>query len=140
MIDSRLDALFIGKPLPFRSDGMTSSIGARLPANGPVRLTFLGFEGDRVADPEVHGGPDKAVHFYPAEHYPVWRAFFEMKGWAPHPLLDDVGSFGENLSGNGLTEAMSGLETVSGSVLLWWRFHKAGNRAGRLTTGLVCTG
>jgi MOSC domain-containing protein YiiM len=104
MIDSRLDALFIGTPLPFRSDGMTSSIGARLPANGPVRLTFLGFEGDRVADPEVHGGPDKAVHFYPAEHYPVWRAFFEMKGWAPHPLLDDVGSFGENLSGNGLTE------------------------------------
>jgi MOSC domain-containing protein YiiM len=104
MIQSTVDALLVGKPAPFRSDGATSTIGARLSANAPVRLTYLGFAGDRVADPTVHGGPDKAVHYYPAEHYPLWRADMMKAGLDPHPLLDALGGFGENLSGEGVTE------------------------------------
>jgi MOSC domain-containing protein YiiM len=104
MIDSHVEALFIGKPKPFRSDGATSSIGARLPVEGPVKLTCLGFDGDQVADPVVHGGPDKAVHFYPAEHYAVWRAHLQMKGLPTHPLLEVPGGFGENIAASGLTE------------------------------------
>jgi MOSC domain-containing protein YiiM len=104
MIHSTVDMLRVGKPAPFRSDGATSTIGARLSVDGPVRLTYLGFAGDRVADPSVHGGPDKAVHYYPAEHYPHWRADLAKAGLDPHPLLKTLGGFGENLSGEGLTE------------------------------------
>jgi MOSC domain-containing protein YiiM len=104
MITSKIDALLVGKPAPFRSDGANSTIGARVAADGPVELTYLGFAGDRVADPSVHGGPDKAVHYYPAEHYPHWRVDMAKAGLDPHPLLDSLGGFGENLSGEGLTE------------------------------------
>jgi MOSC domain-containing protein YiiM len=104
MIDSHVEALFIGKPRAFRSDGATSSIGTRLPVEGPVRLTYLGFDGDQVADPVVHGGPDKAVHFYPVEHYAVWRAHLQMKGLPANPLLEVPGGFGENIAASGMTE------------------------------------
>jgi MOSC domain-containing protein YiiM len=104
MIHSKIDALLIGQPRAFRADGETSTIGARVLAERPVRLMQLGFEGDRVADPSVHGGADKAVHFYPGEHYPAWRAEREKAGLEPHPHLDRPGGFGENISALGLTE------------------------------------
>lgn len=102
MILSQVDALLIGKPKPFRADGTMSAM-AREPSDGPVFLGRHGFEGDQVADPTVHGGADKAVHFYPAEHYPKWIAHFAAEGFA-HPLLDHAGAFGENISASGLTE------------------------------------
>jgi MOSC domain-containing protein YiiM len=56
----------------------------------------LNLEGDGQADLSVHGGPDKAVYLYPAEHYPYWQT----------ELVRDVpwGMFGENLTTNGLVE------------------------------------
>jgi MOSC domain-containing protein YiiM len=104
MITSQVNALLVGKPAPFRSDGATSTIGARLPAQGPVQLGYLGFAGDSVADPSVHGGPDKAVHFYPTEHYAQWRADIAKAGLDPHPQLDRLGGFGENISAEGMLE------------------------------------
>jgi MOSC domain-containing protein YiiM len=104
MIESTVEAIFIGSPQPLRNDGTLSSIGARRRVEKPIRLGFLGFEGDQVGDPLVHGGPDKAVHFYPSEHYAAWQAHFAMKGLDPHPLLDAAGGFGENISAPGLTE------------------------------------
>jgi MOSC domain-containing protein YiiM len=104
MIDSRLDALFIGTPRAFRNDGATSTIGSRVATTAPVTLTHSGFEGDAVADPSVHGGSDKAVHFYPAEHYPAWRADAKLADMATHPMLAGAGGFGENLSASHLTE------------------------------------
>lgn len=98
MISTILDALLIGMPKSFRADGTMSAMD-RQPAHGSVILRETGFDGDRVGDPSVHGGADKAVHFYPAEHYPVWNA--KLSG---HPLLQAAGAFGENLSASGLTE------------------------------------
>ena len=103
MIITQVDALLIGGPKPFRADGAMSAM-ARDAVDRPVWLRRLGFQGDQVADPTVHGGADKAVHFYPAEHYPRWQAFFAAKGLEPHPLLNAAGAFGENISASGLTE------------------------------------
>ena len=98
MIKTSLDALLIGTPQPFHPVRGWSSM-ARQPVDGPVALGPLGFAGDAVADPSVHGGPDKAVHCYPAEHYAAWRADI-----GDHPRLIAPGGFGENLSATGLTE------------------------------------
>ena len=102
MIITRLDSLLIGGPKPFRADGTMSAM-AREPVDRPFMLRMLGFDGDQVADPTVHGGVDKAVHFYPAEHYPKWIAHFAGEGIS-HPHLDAAGAFGENISASGLTE------------------------------------
>ena len=103
MITTLIDDLLIGGPKPFRSDG-TQSAMSREAVDRPVMLRQSGFEGDRVADPTVHGGVDKAVHFYPAEHYPKWIAYFAAHRLDPHPLLNSAGAFGENISASGLTE------------------------------------
>ena len=47
-----------------------------------------------------HGGPEKAVHHYPFDHYEAWRTELGDIG-----LLRQPGAFGENLSAVGLTEA-----------------------------------
>ena len=60
------------------------------PVEGPVRATGVNLEGDRQADLTVHGGADKAVYVYPAEHYPYWQHELGRKlPW---------GIFGENLT------------------------------------------
>jgi MOSC domain-containing protein YiiM len=102
MIVTQIDMLLIGGPKAFRADGTMSAM-ARDPVDRPVMLYRLGFNGDQVADPSVHGGPDKALHFYPAEHYPKWIADVAAEGFS-HPLLDHAGAFGENISASGLTE------------------------------------
>jgi MOSC domain-containing protein YiiM len=64
---------------------------------GSVEVKKLNLAGDRQADLSVHGGPDKAVYAYPAEHYPYWRKEL--------PQADlPWGSFGENLTTEGLSE------------------------------------
>ena len=51
---------------------------ARSRAVRPVAVGAPGFDGDAVADYRVGGGPAKAVHCNPAEHYaahaPTWAA------------------------------------------------------------------
>ena len=60
-------------------------------------MASLNLKGDEQSDLTVHGGADKAVYVYPAEHYAFWRA--ELPGvdlpW---------GAFGENLTMEGLVE------------------------------------
>ncbi len=47
----------------------------------------------------MHGGPDKALHHYPFDHYPRWATN------APETeLLNLPGAFGENISTFGLCE------------------------------------
>lgn len=69
----------------------------RNPVKEKIFLDLLGFEGDQVADPVNHGGPDKAVCGYPADHYPFWEKELSREMVPP--------SFGENLTiRGGLTE------------------------------------
>ena len=86
-----------GRAVPFR--GEEASAIAKTPVDGPVRIGPLGLEDDEQADLTVHGGADKAVHHYPADHYAFWRAEL-----GDHPLLARGGAFGENVTGEGLTE------------------------------------
>lgn len=46
---------------------------AKEPRAGRVLLGRCGFEGDEQGDTKNHGGPDKAVLAYAAQHYPRWR-------------------------------------------------------------------
>lgn len=64
---------------------------------GPVHVGDLNLAGDRQSDLTVHGGVDKAVYVYPAEHYSFWRR--ELPG-----VELPWGSFGENLTIEGLDE------------------------------------
>jgi len=95
----RIEQVRVGKVVDFTRPGSRSAIDKRL-LHGPVEVGELGLIGDEQGDLRVHGGPDKAVHHYPHDHYPAW-----VQDLGPHPLLDAGGAFGENLSSVGLTEA-----------------------------------
>jgi MOSC domain-containing protein YiiM len=69
------------------------------PVGGPLYLGAEGLSGDAQGDPRNHGGPEKAVHLYPFDHYALWQAEL-----GPVPLLQQPGGFGENLSTTGITE------------------------------------
>lgn len=62
-----------------------------------VYLSSQGFEGDDVADKKHHGGPDRAVCLYPAEHYIQWEQ--ELGKTLP------VAAFGENLTVTNMLES-----------------------------------
>ena len=96
----KVDAVLVGQVAPLGESGAVSAI-AKSAIVGPVRLGMTGLEGDFQADTKVHGGPDKAVHHYPRDHYSVWRKEL------PEATVDwDIpGAFGENISTVGATEA-----------------------------------
>lgn len=91
-------SIFVGgvKPLPVsgRPTGMY-----KLRVKGPIDLGAEGFQGDQQADRKVHGGPEKAVHLYPARHYAALSRRFP----AAASLLVP-GSIGENLSTDEIDE------------------------------------
>lgn len=95
-----LCGLRVGRVAPFGPDGAFSAID-KTSVQHPLRLSQDGLEGDEQADRRHHGGTDKAVHHYPAEHYAAWRS--ELPDIPPSRL--QPGAFGENLSTLGLTEA-----------------------------------
>lgn len=76
----------------------------KTPVAGPVRLTALGLEGDEQADLSVHGGLEKAVYAYPAEHYDFWRAARLDAGVGGIDTPLNPGALGENLTLRGLLE------------------------------------
>src|SRR5215470_2174847 len=88
----------VGLPRTVQWKGKAVSTGIfKAPVSGRIPLRSLNFDGDRQADLSVHGGPDKAVYVYRAEHYAYWRR-----------ELPDValpwGMFGENLTAEGLQD------------------------------------
>lgn len=91
------------RPLGVGNRHVLSAIG-KTPVTGPVSVGRLGLQGDEQADPSVHGGLDKAVYAYPAEHRPFWQAQRRQAGVS---LFDEAlppGFMGENLSIEGLLE------------------------------------
>lgn len=91
-------SLRTGRIAPLGDEGLPSAI-RKQPLSGLTRLTALGLAGDEQADRQHHGGPDKALHLYPAQHYALWRA--ELPAQAGGFV---AGGFGENLSTLGLDE------------------------------------
>jgi len=87
-----------GQVQPLGTKGHSSGI-AKAATEGPWQITRTGLIGDAQADLKNHGGPEKAVHHYPRDHYEVWRGEI-----GTHPLLDQPGAFGENISTTGWTE------------------------------------
>ena len=85
----------IGFPRRVRWKGRDVRTGIfKVPVEGRVALHRLNFQGDGQADHSVHGGAEKAVYAYPAEHYAFWQ---EQLG-TELPF----GAFGENLTVEGL--------------------------------------
>jgi len=76
------------------------------PAMGKIWVGPLGLEGDEQADLSLHGGLDKAVYAYPAEHYAFWnvQCGASLKR-IPGGLPLSPGAFGENLTIEGLLES-----------------------------------
>lgn len=94
----RIVSVNVGLPRDVLWKGKTVTTGIfKEPVAGRVMMRTLNLDGDRQADPSVHGGPSKAVYAYPAEHYDFWRT--ELPG-------EDLpwGMFGENLTTEGLRE------------------------------------
>ena len=60
--------LFTGSIRPLPDSGRPTGM-YKTPVTAPIALGIEGFSGDQQADRRVHGGPDKAVHLYPARHY-----------------------------------------------------------------------
>jgi len=97
-VSGRLVAVSTGRPreVEWQGEMVLTSI-FKEPVAGRVRVRRLNIEGDEQSDLEVHGGADKAVYAYPAEHYAYWR---EQLPGVPLPW----GVFGENLTVEGLLE------------------------------------
>lgn len=78
--------------------------GAKQSVLGRTPVMPLGLMGDEQADLSIHGGLEKAVYAYPAEHYAFWKAQRQAAGLG---LIDDSlphGTLGENLTLSGLLE------------------------------------
>ena len=67
------------------------------PVDGPVWLGRTNLAGDGQADRKNHGGPDKAVLAYSADHYPLWRTELNRPDFP-------YGAFGENFTIADLSE------------------------------------
>jgi MOSC domain-containing protein YiiM len=94
----KLISISVGLPRTVILRGQTVTTGIfKEPVSGPIMLRTLNLDGDGQADLSVHGGEDKAVYVYPAEHYDYW-----------HGQLPDMplpwGMFGENFTTTGLLE------------------------------------
>lgn len=84
--------------------GDKSSAIRKVPVEGPVQLRVEGMAGDEQADRRHHGGPEKALHHYPFDHYSAWAMELGWPGSVSPDPLKRPGAFGENLSTEGLTE------------------------------------
>ena len=94
----KLVSINVGLPREVQWHGKTVLTSIfKAPVAGPIAVRRMNVEGDRQSDLEVHGGADKAVYVYPAEHYAFWRT--ELPG------VDlSWGAFGENFTTEGLLE------------------------------------
>ena len=93
-----ITALFIGDVKKRWPDKPPSAIGKKQ-TDAVMKLEANGFTQDHQADLEVHGGPEKALHHYAAEHMEHWRQTFPEQSEKFIP-----GCFGENISTQGLNE------------------------------------
>lgn len=92
-------SLFIGTITALPESGRPTGMFKHPVANS-LHLGHAGFVGDEQADRLVHGGPEKAVHLYPASHYARLAEAFPEQAGRLKP-----GSLGENISSPTLDES-----------------------------------
>lgn len=93
-----IEALLTGRARALGTPEVLSGIGKKA-RPGALWLALDGLEGDEQGDRVYHGGPEKALHHYAAEHYPYFHAWYPD---SPVPWL--AGAFGENVSTLGMSE------------------------------------
>lgn len=98
-MNASLLSVHTGKVAPLGPEGVPSGF-VKLARQGAVAVGPEGLDGDAQADLSVHGGPDKAVYGYAADHYPGWAA-----DHPKHAALFAPGVMGENLAIAGMDEA-----------------------------------
>jgi MOSC domain-containing protein YiiM len=99
MPTASLISVQVGVPRVVLREGEEVATGIfKMPVTERILMRSLNLDGDRQADLSVHGGRDKAVYAYPSEHYAFWKR--ELPG-----VELPWGSFGENLTTEGLLEA-----------------------------------
>jgi MOSC domain-containing protein YiiM len=93
----RVISVNVGVPRDVAWKGITVRTSIfKEPVAGMVIAGKLNLCGDAQADLTVHGGEQKAVYAYPAEHYEYWKMDLgQQLSW---------GSFGENLTTEGIEE------------------------------------
>lgn len=93
----KLLSLNVGRPETYETNkGLLKSAYRKVPVNTSTRLSYLNFQGDEQADKKNHGGEDKAVCLYPAQHYRHWEEHYKTTFSIP--------AFGENLTVEGIDE------------------------------------
>ena len=99
------------RAVPYRGNQVRTAIWKE-PVSGRVKVGGHKVEGDEQGNPEVHGGPDKAVYAYAAEDYEWWSS----------ELGRELGpaTFGENLTLRGVdvSHALVGERWRVGGALL----------------------
>jgi MOSC domain-containing protein YiiM len=100
----KLDSIQVGQPRTYGTadaedpqERLWTSAIRKEPVEGPVWAGREGLSGDHQYDRQGHGGPERALLMYSAEHYPRWRAEWGRKDVGP-------GGFGENLTVSGIWE------------------------------------
>jgi MOSC domain-containing protein YiiM len=92
----KVAAIFVGKPrLVTVADGTLVTGGAKSAVESAF-LRFEGFEGDGQGNLHYHGGKDRSVCVYPAEHYAWWKS--------AHGYELNYGAFCENFTLEGVRE------------------------------------
>ncbi len=107
-----VNGVFIGK-VEETWGGLVSAID-KLPVEQEFWLGHDGLPGDEQADIRHHGGLERALHHYPAEHYRYWRKRHPLNRW-------QLPAFGENISTYGITEARSVSATSSIGAMPCWK-------------------
>ncbi|UJW35022.1 MOSC domain-containing protein [Saccharothrix sp. AJ9571] len=113
MTELLINGVFVGQPSVLghqRGEPVLSGITKTRTGEAQLELSEVNLTGDGQADLSVHGGPDKAVYAYPAEHY---------EGWVADAFDLEAGAVGENLSVLGAEE-----DTIRiGDVFSWGEAH-----------------
>ena len=104
MSQAILQSIQIGKPQNYGREDATETHDKlwttgffKTPVASEIFVGRTNLIGDGQADLKHHGGIDKAVLAYSADHYPHWRQQLSMPD-LPH------GAFGENLTISGMSE------------------------------------
>ena len=97
-LGATIEFLFVGE-VQNRWPGKAPSAILKTSTDKTLFLAENGFENDNQADLKVHGGPEKAVHHYNANHMEYWSNLYPNQAASFKP-----GFFGENISTSGLDE------------------------------------